>query len=146
MAESLVLRSGFAPWLRRAPTPLAVAAGISLLVAGVQPVWTAVAFVGLVAALGYVGLRSDPAPCRGRLHLSDDGCGILFTAQGSRQVLQSSSGWISRWLCVLPLRDVQAGTEFRCVICASLNRADTYRRLLRRQRGGAWRPVGEESA
>ena len=146
MAEPLVLRSGFAPWLRRAPIPLAVAAGISLLAAGAQPAWTAVAIAGLAAALGYIGLRSDPAACRGRLHLADDGCGVLITAQGSRQVLQSSSGWISRWLCVLPLRDVRAGTELRCVVCASLNRADAYRRLLRRQRGGAWRPAAEETA
>jgi len=143
MAESLVLRSGFAPWLRRAPVVLAVAAGITLVASTTHPAWAATAIVGLLGTLRYTWLRSDPAVCRGRLHLADDGSGVLFTAEGSRPVRQQGGGWISGCLCVLPLRDLESHKRLNCIVCATLNRADTYRRLLRRQRSGAWRPSRE---
>lgn len=129
MTDTIVLRSGCAPWLTHAQSGAALLALALLLQSGAAPAWIG----GAVAALAFVHVasmrRMQARDRRGRLHLAADGSALLFTPAGLRAARQRPGAWVSRALCVLPLQDRDSGRRFRCVLCRSLNAPAPWRRL-----------------
>ena len=130
MGEQLILRTGCARWLQVGHAAASLAALLSLLSVGSKPLWTAVAAAALVLTHAHCARRLADARMRGRLHLAADGAALLFMASGVRALRQEPGGWHSRSLCVLPLADPESGRSRRFVLCRSLNRPETWRRLL----------------
>jgi len=78
----------------------------------------------------------------GVIQLFPDGRVFLRTVSGQeKNAALGPDGWVSRWLCILTLYEVDYGTKHNYVICASENHPDEYRRLLKLLRMG--KPVAK---
>ena len=130
MADPLLLRVGPARWLNRAPYAVVAAALLGLLTAGIDPLCSAGASTLLVGC-AFAAIRWQRGRAtRGRLHLARDGAAVLFTPRGLVQAWLGPGAWVSSALCVLELRETDTGRRRRCVVCRSLNKPASYRRLL----------------
>ena len=68
----------------------------------------------------------------GAIHLLSDGAALLRTDSGQEiNAIQGRHSWVSRWICVVTLYVVDNNMKRHCVICASENCPDDYRRLLK---------------
>jgi hypothetical protein len=68
----------------------------------------------------------------GSIDLIQDGTALVETREGRRfQAQLKENAWATRWLCVLTLFEQESGRHYYCVICASENSPDEYRRLLK---------------
>ena len=130
MAERLILRTGYARWLRNSHGGASLAAMAALLSAGAGTGWTTAAVAALVLTHGLCTWRMANPRMRGRLHLGADGEAVLFTSSGVHAMRQHPGSWHSRSLCVLALAELESGRTRRFVLCRALNRPDAWRRLL----------------
>ena len=46
------------------------------------------------------------------------------------RLVTSRGAWVSRWFCLFRLADPVTGRSHPCLVCASRNTPDSYRRLL----------------
>jgi len=68
----------------------------------------------------------------GSISLLPDGTAHLMTLAGRKADARlKENNWITRWFCVLALFEPDRDRRYYCVICASENRPDEYRRLLK---------------
>jgi hypothetical protein len=103
----------------------------AILSAPAQLSWKLI-LTALLLVMHFSGRISANRPAQnGDLHLFHDGAVYLKTADGQEaQAFTGKHGWASRWLSVLPLIEEGNGRRRYCVVCASKNTDDEYRRLL----------------
>lgn len=124
------LRIGAGTDLKVGQVALVVAAGFALIRSGAHPVWISAALITLIGVhLGTLWWAWRHA-ANGILRLHENGSATFDTAAGRLHAEQSSGGWTSHWVCVVPVVEVGSGQVVRCVVCRSLNQPDSYRRLL----------------
>lgn len=134
--ERLELRFGAARWVFTFQRWLVVMAAACLLFSSSQWPWTAASLFALLmvhlAGLSYLSRVQAP----GRLVLHADGGFLLETGAETQEGTLGTAAWISRWLCVVRFKGLETGVGRPCLVCASENRPDDYRRLLVRLRLG----------
>jgi hypothetical protein len=128
--ERIELEAGSGAWLQLSQLLIGLLGIVVLLASALPAAWKAVMTVasGLAFAAGVFGPRPRAAIHRVILHL--DGSAILATANGTVRAQLADGGWSSRWCCVVPFGETPGRRRFRCLVCASRNSADAYRRLL----------------
>lgn len=131
--QRLELVCGAPHWLLGLQWLLVLLAALCLLFAPSPWPWIAISISLLMAVhlAGLVYLRRAQAP--GTIHLHLDGS---LRLQSLAQELDGEllpSAWISRYLCVLRWKPLSASSR-PCLVCASENHPDNYRRLLVRLR------------
>ena len=131
-AERLVLRTGPGPLLEAGHLALAVLAAVALLSAPTAWAWRLPALV-LLALTYLVTRRRMKRQCPDfRLFLFSDGTALAEDSECKENTLNWPAGhaWASRQLCMLPVNECANADIIHCVILASRNNADDYRRLL----------------
>jgi hypothetical protein len=138
MPRRIELCFGAAPWLRRAQR---LAFLLAVLALGLSPAawpWRLATLVTLAGAWWFEERRAIRNGDRGRMVLLLDGR-VRLDRDGTEQYgLATGVSWVSRWFCVLRLADDDGGRKHSCVVCASENHPDDYRRLLACLRLGAF--------
>jgi len=130
--EALELKFGTSPWLSAAHLGISALGAVAILVAPAEWGWKLLAFFGLVFS-ALIGLFHSRADCRsGTVILHLDGASRVLTRDGKTvRARLNETAWVSRWLCVLKLFEPRRSKLYHCVICASENTPDEYRRLLK---------------
>ena len=138
MPRRIELRFGVAPWLRSAQR---LAFLLAILALGLSPAawpWRIAALVALAIAWCFEERRATRRDQAGQLVLFADGR-LRLDRDGAEQYgLAMAAAWVSRWFCVLRWADNEEGRTRTCLICASENHPDDYRRLLTCLRLGAF--------
>ena len=130
-AESLELKFGNSPWLRAVHSLGSASGVLAVLISPANAVWKASAIVLLLLVALTIHFRSSNKNGYGTICLQQDGTAQLFTRDGQKaRVVLPANGWVTRWLCVLRLYESEKHRHHYCVICASENQPDPYRRLL----------------
>ena len=130
-ADSLELKFGNSPWLRAVHSLVSASGVLAVLISPANAVWKASAIVLLLLVALAIHFRSSKINGRGTICLQQDGTAELLTPDGHKaRVVLHANGWATRWLCVLRLYESEKHRHHYCVICASENPPDPYRRLL----------------
>jgi hypothetical protein len=132
VAERLSLQTGSGAWLEFSRLALVFLATAALVSTPTAWAWRLAALVLL--AVTYRLSRKRMRRNRFDLHLTlfSDGTAVA-TGQGcaERTLTWPARGvWASRRLCILPVREDARADIIYCVILASRNNPDDYRRLL----------------
>lgn len=138
MPRHLELRFGVAPWLRSAQR---LAFLLAVLALGLSPAawpWRIAALAALAIAWRFEERRAMLRDQAGRLALHLDGRLRLDRDDAEQHGLAMGAAWVSRWFCVLRWVDNEEGRTHTCLVCASENHPDDYRRLLTCLRLGAF--------
>ena len=107
---------------------LAGAAVVLILATDIDFHWKAITLVLAVAALPIVNRETRRRHPAARAIVCDDGNFRLDHPAGPRHGVLTGQAWVSRWLCVFHWRDAR-GRLRQCLVMASTNRPDDYRRL-----------------
>lgn len=130
--DTLRLNFGFSPWLRALQWFVALLGAMAVLLTPAGWIWKcSILFILVIAAsVAYAGTLK-PGRC-GQVMLFQDGIAQIFFSDGKvADVLLKENAWISRRLCVLALIEPDSRRQYHCVICASENATDQFRRLLK---------------
>jgi hypothetical protein len=130
--ETLELKFGTSRWLNAAHLGISALGAVAILVAPTNWGWKLLTLFGLVFAtlIGLFQSRADSRSGTVILHL--DGTSRVITRDGKAvRARLNENAWVSRWLCVLKLFEPRRSKHYHCVICASENSPDEYRRLLK---------------
>ena len=131
-ADFLDIRFGTSRWLQVAQLFLAALGLLALLIAPANWTWKLGAIVLLIMVSFFVHAWSVHQDRSGVIHLVPDGAALIHTASGQEvHAVLAPHNWVSRWICVLSLNEVENLAKRHCVICASENHPDEYRRLLK---------------
>ena len=131
-ADFLDLRLGPSRWLKAAQILLALLGILAILVSPANWMWKLGSILLLILVSVSVHAWSAHQGRSGAIRLYPDGTAFLRTASGQEiNAIQGPHGWVSRWLCVMTLCDADSRAKHHCVICASENHPDEYRRLLK---------------
>jgi len=129
--DSLTLRFGPGPRLGVLQFAAALLGAVAILVSPADLAWKLGAWLTLVFATWRVHAVSFGKSRSGRLELLPDGTVQMNFHDGrqSRAVLRENA-WTIQWFSVLALFEPDSGRHYHCVVCASENSPDDYRRLL----------------
>ena len=98
--------------------------------------WTAFSLLALftvnIGGLWYMARRQSA----GTLLVREDGTVRIRQGADEHSGTLIPSAWVSRWLCVLQWKPMDAHTARACLVCSWANPLDDYRRLLVRLRLG----------
>jgi hypothetical protein len=131
-SDALALRFGVSPWLRFAHFLVAMLGLAAILLTPAASGWK----FCTVLALGISGFTAHLLSVRksqtGLISLGADGAAQVASLHGTQSEARlEESSWVTRWFCVLALFEPVSRRRYHCVICASENTPDEYRRLLR---------------
>ncbi|MBT8047909.1 MAG: hypothetical protein HKN57_02850 [Xanthomonadales bacterium] len=122
---------GMSRRLKFAHVLIALAGLLAILQSPAGWPWQAGSLLLLGCAVGGLYAWFAWRPQRGVMLLLPDGTAEIQWLKGSsRRVALDTRAWATRWFCVLPLLEAENGRHHHCVVCASENRPDAYRRLL----------------
>ena len=122
---------------------LVLAAACVLLTAPTPWAWRLAALAGLTLFI-LAAIRKSPGwQARDKLVLNHDGRVRFTDAHGETDGHLNDGTWVSPWFCVLHWNTLEGGAARHSLVCASLNGADDYRRLMCWARLGAF--SGRES-
>jgi len=131
-SEYLEVRFGISYWLRAAQTALASLGVLAILASPANWKWKFVSVLLLTLFAAWVHLRSSHSGRSGTIRLFKDGTALLRIASMPHlNAVQGPNGWVCHWFCILTLKEADNGRKHHCVICASDNHPDEYRRLLK---------------
>ena len=127
--QRLELVCGAPHWFPGLQWMLVLFAALCLLFAPSPWPWIAISISLLLAVhlAGLAYLRRAQAP--GTIHLHLDGSFRLQSDAPALAGHQLPSAWITRYLCVVRWKPLSARSR-PCLVCASENHPDNYRRLL----------------
>jgi len=130
-AEFFDLHFGHSRWLRVAWRMVACLGLLAIFTASTHWAWKT-GCAGLLVLIHLVAdYRAGGARYSGTLRLFLDSTAVLRSRDGQETfAFQAGHAWVSRWISVVPLREPDNGARRYCLICASENRPDTYRRLM----------------
>ena len=128
--DTIVLRVGSSRWLRVCHGLVGSLALAVTLSSGAGLMWMLLSLGALAAVhAGVMGTLRGPAAAAG-LILHADGSGVLHRDDGLLDVQRCPSGWVSRWCCIVTVRELLSERRVQCLVCRSRNTPDAYRRLL----------------
>jgi len=131
-ADFLNIRFGTSRWLQVAQLLLASLGLLAILITPANWAWKLGSIVLLLLVSFFVHAWPVHQGRSGVIHLDPDGAALIRTASGHEiNAVLGSHGWVSRWICVLSLYQPDNYAKHHCVICASENHPDEYRRLLK---------------
>lgn len=131
---AIELYVGYARWLRWGHAGVSLLGLAGILGSGARPAWMAAAVAALALVhLAYARRMSGPGS-HGRLRLFADGTVVFGDSGKAVSARQRRGGWMSRWVCAIPLERLTDGRRRTVIVCRSLNPPDDYRRLLVRLR------------
>ena len=131
-ADFLEVRFGHSYWLMLAQTLVASLGLLAILVTPANWKWKISGIIVLVLAAWFVHTKSDHSSRSGAIRLFADGRALLsMDSRPEINAVQGRHGWVSRWFSILTLLEASNGKKYFCVICASENHPDEYRRLLK---------------
>jgi hypothetical protein len=142
LPQRIELRFGAAPWLRRAQRLAFLLAALALGLSPAAWPWRLAALAILAGAWWFEERRAVRSDDRGRMVLQLDGRVRLDRDGTEQHGLAGGAAWVSRWFCVLRWADNEHGHNRSCLVCASGNHPDDYRRLLACLRLGAFERRG----
>ena len=130
--DFLEIRFGTSRWMQVAQLLLASLGLLAILITPANWTWKLGGMVLLILVSFFVHAWSAHQSRSGVIHLYPDGTALLRTASGQEiNAVQGPHGWVSRWICVLTLYQADNSAKHHCVICASENYPDEYRRILK---------------
>ena len=127
MPERIQLTFGSPHWLFTARFALAVIAALNILVSGISLSWK-IPLVAALALLLWVSPRGI-GTFTGWTMRSDGTLGLNDHDKHRFRVVEGSA-WLSRWISVFRIRDLDSGRVRTCVVAAAQNHEDDYRRML----------------
>ncbi len=131
-ADFLNIRFGTSGWLQVTHLLLALLGLLAILINPANWMWKLGSIFLLLLVSFFVHAWSAHKNRSGVIHLYPDGAALIHTASGQEvNAVLGPHSWVSRWICVLSLYDVDNLAKHHCVICASENHPDEYRRLLK---------------
>ena len=131
-ADCLDVQFGISRWLQVAFLLLVSLGLLAILITAASWAWKFGSILLLILASISVHAWSVHHSQAGAIHLLSDGTALLRTVSGQEiNAVQGRHSWVSRWICVVTLYVVDNNTKHHCVICASENHPDEYRRLLK---------------
>ena len=131
-ADCLDVRFGISRWLQVAFLLLVSLGLLAILITAASWALKFGSILLLILASISVHAWSVHQSQAGAIHLLSDGTALLRTVSGQEiNAIQGRHSWVSRWICVVTLYAVDNNTKHHCVICASENHQDEYRRLLK---------------
>ena len=131
-ADFLDIRFGASRWLKLAHLLLASLGLLAILITPANWAWKLGSIVLLLLVVFFVHAWSVHQDRSGVIKLNPDGTALLRTASGQEiNAVQGPHAWVSRWICVLSLYEADNLAKHQCVICATENHPDEYRRLLK---------------
>lgn len=129
--DTLALNFGLSQRFRFAQVMVAITGLMGVLWCPASVFWKFSAIFLLMLSAWRIDRLTAHPDRSGMIRLCIDGTARLRTASGyNARVLLKANNWTSRWLCVLALYEVDHNRHHYCVICASDNFNDQYRRLL----------------
>lgn len=129
-SDYIDLRCGSSRGLRLAHIAVTLLAGLGIVITHSAWSWKILTLLALLATYLFTSLKMKKNEVPGSLRLFSDGAATLEYADRETLILQSSHAWVSRWICVLPLRSRPGADIIYCMILASNNHSDNYRQLL----------------
>ena len=94
--------------------------------------WKLGSMVLLLLLALWVHSKSGNGQQAGTIRLFEDGTALLSTTSRRHvNAFQAPHGWVSRWFSVLVLLEADGDRKHFCLVCASDNHPDEYRRLLK---------------
>ncbi len=128
--DAIVLRVGSSRWLRVCHGLVGLLALALILSSGTGLGWMLLS-LGALAAVhgGVVGTMRGPAATT-ELILHADGSAVLRRDGDLVNAQSCPGGWVSRWCCIVTLRELVSARRVHCLVCRSRNTPDDYRRLL----------------
>ena len=131
-ADCLDVRFGVSRRLQLAFLLLVSMGLLAILITAASWAWKLGSILLLILASISVHAWSVHQSRAGTIHLLADGGALLRTVSGQEiDAVHGRHSWVSRWFCVVTLYVVDDNTKHHCVICASENFPDEYRRLMK---------------
>lgn len=130
MPERILLRCGSSPWLEHLRVALAILSASTVLLSNSGVAWKFAALAALLLFWHYSGRFWQKHQANTRITLRREGPEIVSNVAGTRWRVSPGTAWISRWLCVFRLREYDSNRVLTCVVCASENHPQDFRRLL----------------
>lgn len=129
--DSLSLKFGLSTWLLRAHYSAAVLSAWAIILSSASLAWKLGIFSVLVFATFIVHAACMSELRAGIIDLQHDGSAQVTTDGHIQSLELAENAWAVRWFCVLKLVDPDCVNCRYCVVCASANEKDEYRRLLK---------------
>jgi hypothetical protein len=130
--SNLILRFGTSRLLKALPLAISVIGVIAILISPAGWAWKISVLAALAGTIICVNVQSRGHYESGTIALFSDGTARLKSAD-SQQLRANllENAWTSQWFCVVALIEPESSRHYYCVVCASENVSDEYRRLLR---------------
>jgi hypothetical protein len=130
--SSLILQFGSGRLLKALPLALSLIGVIAILISPTGWAWKIAVLAALAGTIICVGVQCRGQYQSGTMALFSDGTARLKSAD-SQQLRANllENAWTSQWFCVVALIEPDSSRHYYCVVCASENVSDEYRRLLR---------------
>lgn len=126
------VRFGHSNGLRAAQALLASLGILAILISPANWIWKLLSILLLILLACFVHAGSVHEDRSGAIRLHADGTAVLRTpCRREVNAVQGQHGWVSRWFSVLTLYETGIGGKYFCVVCATENHPDEYRRLLK---------------
>ena len=130
--EFLEVRFGQSRWLKIAQILISTLGLLAILATPANFVWKLCSILLLLLASWCVFARSFDENRAGTIRLFADGTAFLrIASMQETNAFQGPQGWATRCLSILTLREAVNGRKHYCIICASDNNPNEYRRLLK---------------
>jgi hypothetical protein len=130
--DFLEVRFGTSRWLKVAQMLLASLGFLAILTTPANWIWKLGSILLLILVSFLVHAWSVHQNRRGVIHLFPDGTALLRKDSGQEiSAVQGPHSWVSRWVCALTLYEADNNAKHHCIICASENYPNEYRRLLK---------------
>jgi hypothetical protein len=129
-SEYIDLRCGGSRGLNLAHVVVTLLAGLVILFTHSAWSWKALTIAALLLTHVASSRKMKKNGMLASLRLFNDGSAILEYEGEEAQMLRASHAWVSRWICVLPLRGHPGADIIYCMVLASNNHSDNYRQLL----------------
>lgn len=129
VTDCIEVTAGASTWYRALHLLMLAAGGLAIAVAEAAPVWKFALSIGMLGVFARLWWSLAKCHQRTTLKLFYDGSAAI--GRPGDVALQGETGWASRWVCIVPISETVGASARQFLVCASNNRADDYRRLLR---------------
>jgi len=111
---------------------VAALGAVAILLTPAASGWKICALLALVCSAFTAHVLSVRKSQSGLISLAPDGAAQVESYEGKQSEARlKENNWMSRWFCVLAMFEPDSNRRYYCVICASENTPDEYRRLLK---------------
>lgn len=145
--DPVILRFGPGCWLSVVHVSITLAGAAAVLLSPAGWHWKTGTLLILVWVSAWLYWLSTRPGQRGTLRLLPDGTAEIRPERGGAVIgTLEGNAWASRWLCVVSLRDRESRKLHYCVVSASANPRDAYRRFLVILRMGSFPTIAQTNS